>query len=94
MPGKLITIKQVEIYMTARKVSCTQLLAAAKAGISERSGRELENGGRKSGDMVRRWQTRDDHNGIMMPDTSGIGHLLGAHCRPSCLAKSAGQFTR
>jgi len=60
VPGKLITIKQVEIYMIARKTSCTQLLAAAKAGISERSGRELENGGRKPGDMVRRWQTRDD----------------------------------
>ena len=60
MPGKLITIKQVEIYMIARKANCTQILAAAKSGISERSGREIENGGRRPGDMVRKWQTRDD----------------------------------
>ena len=60
MPGKLITIKQVEIYMMARKTSCTQKLAAAKAGISERSGRKLERGGRRPIDMVRQWQTRED----------------------------------
>lgn len=60
MPGKLITIKQVEIYMTARKASCTQILASAKAGISERSGRDIEHGWRKPEGMVRRWQTRSD----------------------------------
>ena len=60
MPGKLITIKQVKIYMMARKASCTQILAAAKAGISERSGREIETGGRRPGDVVRLWQTRSD----------------------------------
>ena len=60
MPGKLITIKQVEIYIMARKTNCTQMLAAAKAGISERSGRGIESGVRRPGDMVRRWQTRED----------------------------------
>lgn len=60
MPGKLITIKQVEIYMMARKTRCAQILAAAKAGISERSGREIESGERRPGDMVRSWQTRED----------------------------------
>ncbi len=60
MPGKLITIKQVEIYMTARKASCTQILAAARAGISERSGREIESSIRRPGDIVRKWRTRDD----------------------------------
>jgi len=60
MPGKLITIKQVEIYMMARKESYTQIVAAAKAGISERSGRGIECGEKKAGDIVRNWQTRPD----------------------------------
>jgi len=60
VPGKLITIKQVKIYMTARKTSCTQVIAAARAGISERSGRQIENTRLRPGDMVRKWQTRDD----------------------------------
>lgn len=46
--------------MTARKASCTQILAAAKAGISERSGREIEHDRRRSSNGVRTWQTRDD----------------------------------
>ena len=60
MPGKLITIKQVEIYMMARQTNCTQVLAAAKAGISERSGRGMESGDRKPASIVRNWQTRVD----------------------------------
>lgn len=60
MPGRLITTKQVKIYMTARKEGCIQVLAAAKAGISERSGREIEKGRRKAKHETRNWQTRID----------------------------------
>jgi transposase InsO family protein len=60
MPGRLITTKQVKIYMTARKEGCTQVLSAAKAGISERSGREIEKGRRKAKHEVRNWKTRKD----------------------------------
>lgn len=60
MPGKLIKPKQAEIYMRARNKSSTQILAAAKAGISERSGREIEKGRRKAKLGVREWQTRKD----------------------------------
>jgi len=60
MPGRLITNKQVEIYMKSRKANCTQILAAAKAGISESSGRKIDNGKRETGYMVRAWATRSD----------------------------------
>ena len=43
MSGKWITSKQVEIYMRARKNGKTQQVAAAQAGISERSGRSIDN---------------------------------------------------
>ena len=45
MSGKRITSKQVEIYMKARKEIKTQVVSAAKAGISERSGRMIEKSG-------------------------------------------------
>lgn len=60
MSRKLLTTKQVEIYMTARKHGDTQLLSAAKAGISERSGREIEHGKHRPQRGVRVWQTRSD----------------------------------
>lgn len=59
MPGKTITTKQVEIYMQARKFRYTQKIAAAKAGISERSGRNIEHGKRFSGSR-HTWRTRPD----------------------------------
>lgn len=59
MPGKHITEKQVEIYMQTRKEGFIQETAAARAGISERSGRDIERGKRK-GYCVRNWRTRPD----------------------------------
>ena len=59
MPGKTITTKQVKIYMTSRQAGCSQLVAAAKAGISERSGRDIEHGKRLESSN-HRWRTRPD----------------------------------
>ena len=39
MSGEWLTQKQVDIYMQSRKLGKTQVQSAAKAGISERSGR-------------------------------------------------------
>jgi len=46
MPGEWIKPRQVERYMKARKQGHIQENAAAKAGISERSGRSIEQGKR------------------------------------------------
>ena len=59
MPGRQITKPQVEIYMTTRQKGCTQATAAAKADISERSGRNIEHGRRKDPKQTpRHWRTR------------------------------------
>jgi len=42
MPGKTTTDKQYGLYMQARKSGKSQLVASAKAGISTRTGRNLE----------------------------------------------------
>ena len=61
MPGAWITEQQAEIYMKARKKNQTQLTAAAKAGISERSGRNIESGSRSDPRVKERvWRTRID----------------------------------
>lgn len=61
MPGKWITDKQVNIYMSSRKSKETQELSSAKAGISVRSGRSIEHGTRQSpGNQDRQWRTRKD----------------------------------
>jgi hypothetical protein len=61
MPGQWITNRQVEIYMIARKCSHTQLVGAAKAGISERRGRDIEHGHRTDPrQKQRQWRTRSD----------------------------------
>lgn len=61
MPGKWITNKQVKIYMNSRKEGNTQELSSAKAGLSERSGREIDKGRRNSPKQKqRRWRTRKD----------------------------------
>lgn len=57
----MISTKQLEIYMTNRKNSASQIIAAAKAGISERTGQRIdcnEHGLRR--DTQRNWQTRKD----------------------------------
>ena len=61
MPGQWITNQQVEIYMTSRKKGNTQETSAAKAGISNRSGRSIEQGYRQPPrDKAREWRTRKD----------------------------------
>lgn len=47
MPGTWITNRQVELYMQLRKEGLIQAAAAAKTGISERSGRNIELGVRQ-----------------------------------------------
>jgi hypothetical protein len=42
MPGRRITDYQVRRYMDERRKGATQLVAAAQAGLSERSGRRYE----------------------------------------------------
>jgi len=61
MPGEWIKPRQVERFMKARKQGHTQENAAAKAGISERSGRSIEQGKRTDPTMKERhWRTRPD----------------------------------
>jgi hypothetical protein len=60
MPGQWITSKQVELYMTARQTGLTQVASAAKAGISERSGRAIEQGKRQDPRQRKRGRTRPD----------------------------------
>jgi len=59
--GKPINSEQFKVYMETRKKGKTQITSAAKAGMSERSGRRAENGqlqpGRK---RERHWRTRSD----------------------------------
>lgn len=44
MPGNWITDKQVEMYMKSRQSGDTQELSGAKAGLSVRTGREIDHG--------------------------------------------------
>lgn len=61
MPGKWITKQQVELYMETRGENRTQKTSAAKAGISERSGRNIEKGQRQEPHgRERHWRTRED----------------------------------
>jgi hypothetical protein len=61
MSGRWITNQQVEIYMTSIKQGHSQVTAAAKAGISERSGREIKHGRRVNPKTkLRHWRTRPD----------------------------------
>ena len=60
MSGKRITQHQETLYMSARKSGKSQETAAAKAGISERSGRRIEKNERQSVSVNRHWRTRED----------------------------------
>jgi len=61
MPRSRITDKQIEIYMSSRKNGNTQVLSSAKAGICERSGRNIESGNKpRCAKGNRKWRTRKD----------------------------------
>jgi transposase InsO family protein len=61
MSGKHIKIQQVKIYMNARSKRHTQVVSAAKASISERSGRRIEKNRFQTNDKkARTWRTRVD----------------------------------
>lgn len=60
MPGKRITQHQESLYMSTRQSGKSQETAAAKAAISERSGRRIEHGERPSVPGERHWRTRED----------------------------------
>ena len=60
MPGKRITQRQESLYMNKRQQGHSQVTAAAKADISERTGRRIEKGERKSMPAEHHWRTRQD----------------------------------
>jgi hypothetical protein len=60
LPGKRITRHQESLYMNKRQLGQSQETAAAKAAISERSGRRIEKGERPSIPGERHWRTRED----------------------------------
>lgn len=61
MSGPWINHRQVEVYMKSRKNGYSQIASASRAGISERSGREIESGRRKDPKRKdRNWRTRPD----------------------------------
>ena len=61
MSGKPLTEQQTRIYMTGKNKGQTQVTAAAKAGISERSGRRIDKGEIVLvAKPVRHWRTHKD----------------------------------
>lgn len=54
------TRQQVKIFMSQRQQGKTQASAAAKAGISERTGRRIEREGARPDKDARHWRTRND----------------------------------
>ena len=61
MPGKHLTDQQIRLYMNTRKQGHAQSTAAAKAGISERTGRRIDTGERSTQPKPKRhWSTRQD----------------------------------
>lgn len=60
MPGQKITRQQEELYMHHRQNGCTQKVAAAKSGISDRSGRRIDQVGGTRPITERDWRTRED----------------------------------
>jgi len=60
VPGLHITNRQEELYMQHRRQGGSQETAAAKAGISVRSGRRIETADSSRHDHDRDWRTRED----------------------------------
>lgn len=73
MLGNPINSEQVKLYMKERKEGKTQETSAAKAGISERSGRRIEkNELQPSRKRPRSWRTRTQH----VPDITAPGERM------------------
>lgn len=61
MSGKAINSEQVKVYMQTRKDGKKQVTSAAKAGMSERTGRRIEKEElQPAGKQKRYWRTRTD----------------------------------
>ena len=62
MSGKRVTDRQVRRYMDSRKDGHTQAAAAARAGLSERTGRRIDGSPvlPSQRDRTRRYRTRQD----------------------------------
>ena len=60
MPGKKITRQQEVLFKHHRQKSSTQESAAAKAGLSVRSGRRIDKAGGSRPEPRRNWRTRHD----------------------------------
>ena len=62
MPGKRLTDHQVRLYMENRENNLSQTTSAAKAGISENSGRRIENNevSAQKSNANCHWRTRKD----------------------------------
>lgn len=60
MSGVRITQRQEKLYMKTRQQGSSQVVAAVRTGISERSGRRIEKGERSSREEPRHWRTRPD----------------------------------
>ena len=61
MSGKPITDQQIRLYMKQRKQGRTQVVAAAKAGLSECSARRIDHGELTPQPRLKRhWRTRED----------------------------------
>jgi len=61
MSGEKVTDQQIRIYMNERKSGKTQPQAAAKANLSERSGRRIDKGAMTiESKNERHWRTRED----------------------------------
>jgi len=61
VPGQAITNRQEELFMQHRQNGASQEMAAAKAGISVRSGRRIETSTQKPRvNTERDWRTRED----------------------------------
>lgn len=61
MSGQRINSKQIQIYLKAREIGCTQETSAAKGGFSVRTGRRIEKGEHQpQKGKARGWRTRED----------------------------------
>ncbi len=58
MPGQKINRKQIGLYMKHRKDGKSQVIAAAKAGFSERSARNIEKRDLQEAKKDRHWRTK------------------------------------